>query len=54
MPGEQEKETRAQDSGKRLIKDAGRNWRLTQSDYIAIAYCRGILAIVDENSEKSV
>ena len=32
----------------------GDQWRLTQGDYIAIAYCRGILCIVDENAEKSI
>jgi len=45
---------RAWDEGKKPKMDPSYNWRLTQRDYIAIAFCRGILGIVDENSDKSI
>ena len=54
MLGEQEKRVKAADQGKRYKGLPGDAWRMTQGDYIAIAYCRGIVAVVDENSESSI
>jgi len=42
------------DAGKKQVRDAGSNWRLVQRDKIAIEFSRGILGIVDENSESSI
>lgn len=54
VPGEQEEDTKTRDRGEKPKIDRGYNWRLTQRDYIAIAYSRGIVAVVDENSERSI
>ncbi|MFH1290187.1 MAG: hypothetical protein ABIH92_02145 [Nanoarchaeota archaeon] len=45
---------KAKDAGKKFKKLPGYEWRMTQRDYIAIAFSRGIVCIVDENSEKSI
>lgn len=44
----------AKDAGKKITHEPGFEWRMTQRDYIAIAYCRGIVCIVDENYDKSI
>ncbi|MBU1052031.1 MAG: hypothetical protein KJ718_05775 [Nanoarchaeota archaeon] len=47
-------DVKAKDEGKKFKKFPGFEWRMTQRDYIAIAFSRGIVAVVDENSEKSI
>ena len=42
------------DRGEEYVRIPGYEWRLTQGDYIAIAFSRGILGVVDENSDKSI
>lgn len=54
MPGEQEKRVKAADAGKRYDGGPGDAWRMTQNDYIAICYSRGIICVVDENAERSI
>ncbi|MBS3077670.1 hypothetical protein J4233_05370 [Candidatus Pacearchaeota archaeon] len=54
LPGEQERRVRAIDQGKEFKEEPGFEWRMTQGDYIAICYSRGILCIVDENYDKSI
>ena len=44
----------AKDAGKKIKHEPGFEWRMTQRDYIAIAYCRGIVCVVDENYDKSI
>lgn len=45
---------KAKDAGEKFKKLPGYEWRMTQRDYIAIAYSRGIVCVVDENSERSI
>jgi hypothetical protein len=54
MPGEQERRVKASDRGKKYNAEPGDEWRMTQGDYIAICFSRGIICVVDENSEKSI
>lgn len=54
VDGEGREDIKARDEGKEIKKLPGYEWRLTQRDYIAIAFSRGIVGIVDENSDKSV
>ena len=52
--GEGRKDVQERDEGKMFKKEPGYEWRLTQRDYIAIAFSRGIVGIVDENIDKSI
>lgn len=52
--GEQEKRVEATDAGKKYKGPPGDEWRLTQGDYIAICYSRGMVCVVDEHSDKSI
>jgi hypothetical protein len=54
VDGEGREDVKARDEGKNFKKDAGYNWRLVMRDEIAIAFSRGILGIVDENSARSI
>ena len=54
VEGEGREDVRARDEGREFKTEPGYEWRLTQRDYIAIAFSRGILGIVDENAEKSI
>ncbi len=54
VAGEGRTDIKARDEGKEFKKEPGYEWRLTQRDYIAICYSRGILAVVDDNAEKSI
>ncbi|RMD67495.1 hypothetical protein D6817_01475 [Candidatus Pacearchaeota archaeon] len=54
VEGEGREDIRARDEGKPFKRQPGYEWRLTQRDYIAIAYSRGIVGVVDENSDKSI
>jgi len=54
VAGEGREDVAARDKGEKFEKLPGYEWRLTQRDYIAICYSRGFLAIVDENSERSI
>lgn len=54
MAGEQEIRVKASDIGKKFKEEPGFEWRMTQTDYIAICFSRGILCVVDENAEKSI
>ena len=54
VEGEGREDIKAKDEGKRFKKEPGHEWRLTQRDYIAICFSRGILAVIDENSERSI
>ena len=54
LEGEGREDIKAWDRGEVPKKGPGYEWRLTQRDYIAICYSRGILAIVDDNSERSI
>ncbi len=54
VEGEGREDVRDRDAGKEIVKTPGYEWRLTQRDYIAIAYSRGILGIVDHNADKSI
>lgn len=54
LEGEGLKDVLARDAGKKFKELPGYEWRMTQRDYIAICYARGILCIVDENYDKSI
>ena len=54
VAGEGRIDIKMRDRGKAFKKEPGYEWRLTQRDYIAICYSRGIVAIVDENAERSI
>src|SRR3989344_5882766 len=54
IEGEGRDDIIAADEGKTIIRDNGYNWRLVRRDVIAISFCRGIVGIVDENSDSSV
>jgi hypothetical protein len=54
LEGEGRDDIKTWDKGKKPKRSPGYEWRLTQRDYIAIAYSRGILGIVDENAERSI
>jgi hypothetical protein len=54
MPGEQEKRVEASDKGETYNALPGDQWRMTQGDYIAICFSRGIVCIVDENYDRSI
>ena len=54
LEGEGREDIKLWDQGKEPKRTPGYEWRLTQRDYIAIAYSRGILGIVDENAERSI
>lgn len=53
VAGEGREDVRARDEGRNFERDAGYNWRLTTRDQVAIAFSRGIVGIVDENSDGS-
>lgn len=54
VEGEGRQDVKDRDEGREVKKTPGYEWRLTQRDYIAICYSRGILGIVDENHDKSI
>lgn len=54
VEGEGREDIKAKDSGKKFKKEAGYNWRLVARDKIAIEFSRGIIGIVDHNSEISI
>jgi hypothetical protein len=54
LPGEQEKRVVAADKGEKYNALPGDEWRMTQGDYIAICFSRGIVCVVDENYDKSI
>jgi hypothetical protein len=54
LEGEGLDDIKAKDEGKKFKELPGYAWRMTQRDYIAIAYARGIVCIVDENYDKSL
>ena len=54
VEGECKEDIRAEDEGREVVREKGANWRLVMRDEIAIAYSRGILGIVDYNSDKSI
>jgi hypothetical protein len=54
LPGEQERRVRAMDLKKEFKENPGFEWRMTQGDYIAICFSRGIVCVVDENYDKSI
>jgi len=49
VEGEGREDIKARDDGREFEKTPGYDWRLTQRDYIAICYSRGILGIVDKS-----
>lgn len=54
VEGEGREDVRARDEGREFKQTPGYDWRLTQRDYIAIAFSRGIVGIVDHNSHRSI
>lgn len=54
VEGEGREDIKAKDAGKDFKMDAGYNWRLVARDKIAIEFSRGIVGIVDENSDRSI
>ena len=54
VDGEGRKDVQARDEGREFVHTAGYQWRLCRRDLIAIGFSRGILGIVDENTDRSI
>jgi hypothetical protein len=54
VEGEGREDVKARDEGREFEKDAGYNWRLCARDKIAIEFSRGIVGVVDSNSDVSI